>query len=369
MKKRKLVLVFNDVERVHLVKDVFLVPYYLGKRLDMEVSIVYPPTETNVDLPSSHRGVKLIRLPKGRYPITASLWLMKYAKEIDILMQFHFRNRVTLTTFVYKFFNPKGVVYCKSDGLFCFEPFISIPKSPLLKFLYRNYMRSVNCISFELKDALYMAQTKSFMGLSLKDKAVYMPNGFDEEDFQQSGVRERAFSEKENLMITIGRLGTYQKDTEMLLDAVADIDLKDWKIMLVGSIEEKFKSKIEAFYQMHPEKRYSVVFTGPVYDRNLLYDLYSRSKVFLLTSRFESYAIVLGEARRFSNYLVSTPVGCMSDRIHDKEQGSFVEIENSESLTSVVEDIINGHLDISKVSNDNLSWNELVKAIRLPGFN
>lgn len=68
MKKRKLVLVFNDVERVHLVKDVFLVPYYLGKRLDMEVSIVYPPTETNVDLPSSHRGVKLIRLPKGDIP-------------------------------------------------------------------------------------------------------------------------------------------------------------------------------------------------------------------------------------------------------------------------------------------------------------
>lgn len=67
--------------------------------------------------------------------------------------------------------------------------------------------------------------------------------------------------------------------------------------------------------------------------------------------------------------MVSTPVGCMSDRIHDKGQGSFVEIENSESLTSVVEDIINGHLDISKVSNDNLSWDELVKAIRLPGFN
>ena len=45
-----LTLIFRCFEEVHLGKDVFLVPYYLGKRLGYEVTIVYPLTGTNKKL-------------------------------------------------------------------------------------------------------------------------------------------------------------------------------------------------------------------------------------------------------------------------------------------------------------------------------
>lgn len=46
-KSGNLTLLFENVEHVHLGKDVFLFPYYLGKRYGMNVNIVYPQTPTN----------------------------------------------------------------------------------------------------------------------------------------------------------------------------------------------------------------------------------------------------------------------------------------------------------------------------------
>lgn len=51
-----------------------------------------------------------------------------------------------------------------------------------------------------------------------------------------------------------------------------------------------------------------VILLGNIEDKNLLYDDYDRAKVFLLTSRWESFGIVLVEALRFGNYIIATEI-------------------------------------------------------------
>lgn len=86
-----------------------------------------------------------------------------------------------------------------------------------------------------LYDRLY----KEFIDVyDIKLKLVLMPNGFDEETLKTLSIVEKDFGHKENIMITVGRLGTYQKNTEMLLNALDLMELRDWKVYLIGSISE-----------------------------------------------------------------------------------------------------------------------------------
>lgn len=76
-----------------------------------------------------------------------------------------------------------------------------------------------------------------------------LPNGIDLNRVRESAGRP-VFEQKENLILTIGRIGTEQKNNELLLKALADIKLKDWSVQFVGPIEESFKSKIDLFLKI-----------------------------------------------------------------------------------------------------------------------
>ncbi len=65
MKRKILALIFNSFREEYAGKDVFLVPYYLGKELNAEVNIIYQKTGKRVIL---YEFLKQIIL----YPIPAS---------------------------------------------------------------------------------------------------------------------------------------------------------------------------------------------------------------------------------------------------------------------------------------------------------
>jgi hypothetical protein len=52
----KFVLIFNHFETEHLGKETFLIPYYCGRLYNLDVTIVYPQTETNSYMPKEIRG-------------------------------------------------------------------------------------------------------------------------------------------------------------------------------------------------------------------------------------------------------------------------------------------------------------------------
>lgn len=349
-----LTLSFLYMEREHVGKDVTCVPQYLGRMLGADVEIVSLTSATNRDFPAELDGIRYRFLFRrgdrrnGWYKYAFFWWyLIRNAKRIDILMRFHYSVPTMIETILYKMCNPRGKVYIKCDTDHHIISKFPPPEKITDRWKLRLYERGIACIdviSCETENAYEAMSASSSPYFALGDKLVYVPNGFDERLLERLELAPRSAERKENLIVTVGRLGTEEKNTEMLLDALGRIDLRrggGWKCCLIGSSEPSFRAAIDRFYELHPDKREAVVFTGPIYDKRALWDYYDRSKVFVLTSRWESYGLVLNEAKRFGCYLVSTDVGAARDLIGGR-YGEYVPQEDAAALAEVLQRIIDG---------------------------
>lgn len=376
-RNKNLTLFFEFFDHEHLGKDPFMVPYYLGRMLGYSVTIIYPLSEHNKDLPSEVKGVRLIPLPLygtecshrmiRYYAFLKYLW--KHARKIDVFMRFFYADSLIL---FYKFLNPLGKVYIKMDV----NPRnIRLEDRRKRSFLHgwmneiknRYFKSRVDVISCETSLAYEKLRESKSSQYNWDDKLFMIPNGFDEELLQSLDLKEKTFTEKDNLIITVGRLGTLPKNTNMFLHALAKVDLADWKCCLVGPIAPELQSEISKFYLENPDKKDSVVFTGPIYDKKELWEYYNRSKLFVLTSKWESYALVFTEAQRFRNYILSTHVGAIDDVIQGGRYGMLVEQEDSDELARKIKQIISSENDIAHVYDDfdpsSLSWSSRLRIV------
>lgn len=380
---KNITLFFEHFQAIHFEKDPFMVPYYLGKMLGYTVTIIYPQLKENKNLPSEYKGVNLTPIqvygswntnPAIRY-IPIYQYLRKNAKQIDIFMCFFLDRKSELCTLVYKHYNPNGKIYIKMDV----NPFnipTSLPTTGyskkntvqiwLKKKWYNAFTKRVDVISCETTEAYNRIQNSNLPQYQFKKKLIIIPNGIDEEQIKRINMNKPSANEKENIMITVGRLGTKQKNNEMLLRALEQTDLKDWKIYLIGSIEPEAKSIFDSYLHKHPEWKNKVMFTGPIFDKKLLYRYFYKSRVFILTSRAESFAIVYAEAKRFCNYIVSTPVGAIYDMIGNGQYGQTVPQEDDKALSTALQNIIDGKTNINVFDDfdvESLSWENQLKTI------
>lgn len=349
MKREKnITLIFNRIEEEHLGKDVFLTPFYLGKQLGYATNIVYESSKTNRTLPKKWRGVNLLRL-RGHGVLLKFFYLFCHAWSIDVLMLFHFSYVTLLLGLTYKFLHPSGVLYIKADGLAVLNHEEQLCQSKKWKIkilcnLFRKLFQVVDKISIETREN-YERLCQPIFGVNVKEKLAFVLNGFDEDVLKDLNIQENNLSQKENIFLTVGRIGSYPKNSKMLLQAIPKIDLKGWKVVFVGPIEKQetdFSVYINSFFQSYPHLKDSVVFTGPIYDKAVLWEWYNRAKVFVLTSRFESFGIVLMEAFRFRDYILSTNVGFAAEAI-SYGYGEFLEQENVDDLAMKMQAIVDEH--------------------------
>lgn len=373
----KLTLTFLYMEYEHIGKDVTCVPYYLGKSLGYDVDIVSLTSATNRNFPSKLKGISFKFLfrhgdrKNGWYKLIFFwLYLMRNARRIDILMRFHYSIPTIIEVLIYKLFNKKGKVYIKCDTDHHIIEKFQNPnniRERLKKKLYKKGIKKIDIISCETLKAYNMMTASKSPYFAFNEKLLYIPNGFDEQELIQLGGSSNLWQDnKQNEIITVGRLGTYQKNTEVLLETLAKTNLNDWKVYLIGPIEPNFQNTIDKFYAEHPDKRDSVIFTGPIYDKEKLWTWYMRAKVFVLTSRWESYGLVLTEARRFGCYIVSTDVGAAYDLIGNNQYGEYIKQDNSEDLQRVLQRIINGvtvlNIDTKNAAQE-LSWEHVLSPV------
>ncbi|MDR1695702.1 MAG: glycosyltransferase family 4 protein [Endomicrobium sp.] len=366
-KKKTLYLVFNHFEKEHLGKDVFLVPYYLGKIYGFDVNIVYPKTKTNAYMPKEIRGVKLIPL-KNIFAFLPSkllkelvflFYVIKHAKSIDILMRFHLSRETVLIGTVYKWLNPKGFLYVKGDGGRRFlKPSFGGFKHILKRFICKNFLHNVDLISTETKKNYEEFLNTDLLGIDISAKLRLMYNGFDADLMKEFAVNKKTFAQKENLIITVGRLGTEEKNTQMLLDAASGLDMKNYKIALIGPVDARFQTYIDNFYAKNPHLQDKVVFTGAVYDKAELWAWYNKSKVFILTSLYEGFANVFAEAVNFENYLISTEVSGVKEMTGVSGYGEIIPQNDTARLRLLLQQIINGETDLESLY-DKINWNNI----------
>ena len=369
--KRKFVAYFDRMEDVHLTKDVGLVPYYISKEFDLELEYV----TADVCKANEFRGVKITKIKRlGSSSINFNfyLFLLKNKGKIDYLMTFHCRNYSLILGLIYKALNPTGKFYIKMDlgNPFEFqgrsEPknFKNLKTTIIFKFL--KLQKLVDLFSTEIDEVFEQLYAKGIYQLDIKNKLTQIINGADDQNIEASGYKSKniIIQKKENIFLTVGRIGNYVKNNELLLNSIKKIDLKNWKLIIVGPIEDEFRNKIEEFQNEYAYDKNKIEFLGGIYEREKIYEIYSKAKVFILTSRSECFAQVFSEARYFGNYIITTDVAGAKQILKDGKHGD--RIENSMDLSEKITEIIEGKkiIDTEYILNnrEEIAWSNIIKS-------
>lgn len=373
--KKNITLLWRKLNSLEFGKDVVLVPYYLGQALGYQVEICCGYSEEIATQISKRqkKDLHFVRRPLGYKPLQRIPIYVKYlwqnASRINLLMCFHWRLETFVNILLYKILNRDGLIYVKLDtesGKEWDLSRCSFIGRTILKIIYNSCLSKVNVISCETSQPYNSLCHNKYFGDQLRKKLVLMPNAFDEAHLNILRIKERMYDEKENLMITVGRLGTSQKNTEMLLKALEDVDLKEWKFCFIGPIENDFNSIIEQFYKNYPSKRKQIIFKGKIDNKKELWEWYNKAKIFVSTSRRESYGLVLNEAKRFRNYIISTRTGAAEDLIEQEKYGYFIEQEDNIGLSNILSQIVNKQINIDVYHNydsQKLSYQNMIEVL------
>lgn len=331
---------FCGVETILLIKDPGMIPYFLYKNYNYESYLVSYIAENVDDICTREvKGLKLIHIKDNRkkkdtIPVFAwsmIKYILKNARKIDILNLYFLKHSIVYGI-IYKIINPKGILYLKLD----LNP-DHMKKDEKHKFeklrswFYKVYFKYIpDLLSVESNAGYEYVQNKFSLS---RLKLIQIPNGVDTSVINRNKMHVKSFEEKENLIITVGRIGTAEKHTEFLLEAARSIRWKDdWKLVCVGPIEEDFQSYIEIFYIENPHLKDRITFTGPIFNKEELFGWYNQAKIFCLSSRYESFGLVFPEAQTFGNYILSTPVAPLNDFIENNTLGRAIKTPTELSL-------------------------------------
>lgn len=271
-------------------------------------------------------------------------YLINNSKNIDILHLIHLVRQNIIYGLIYKFLNPKWKLYIMMD----FDP-TSYTKETIfwsnVKFLWKFFYKFTNYFINKC-DCLSVETTKWYDFLinyntSIKNKLVYIPNGFNYENMKELIWKINNFQEKENLILTVWRIWHYQKNTELFLEALKKVELKNWKVWIIWPIEQEFEETIKTFFEQNPDLKDKILFKWPIYDKKKLFEIYNKSKIFCLTSRWESFGIVLVEAMYFGNFIITTDISSAFDVTWNWKYWYIVSQNNPEHLATQINHLIN----------------------------
>ena len=367
MVKKKYVCIFPGLLNFHLIKDVGLLPYTMGKFFNYNSNILTYNNDDYSYLDNELNGsfLNLIYLEKKFNTETRDVifYLLKNSRSIDVLQSFNLHDTLGLFSFffIYKLLNRNGKVYVKLDAD---DLIISLLIGK--KGIYR-YMQ--NFMIKHLVDLMSVESTKSYEKLTESntipsDKLIHIPNGI----YIKSKVE---IPEKKNYILNVGHLGTKTKATEILLEAFSAIEnLDDWKLILVGSVDESFKDYIDDYFKLNPHLIDKIIFKGYVSDRDEIYRYYSESKIFCFPSRSESFGIALIESAYFGNYLLTTDVGGAKDVLNVTDYGEIIKMDDSNYLAGRLQELISNPEKYEKDPNelmvkvnDKFNWAKLCEKI------
>ncbi len=352
-KKPRFVTLFPETENIHLIKDVGMIPYVMYKNFDYDASIVTYQNGTYPYLDNEVAGLKLEYLSRIHNDSSKDVieYLKLNAKDIDIIHLFHWIPRTFDWINIYQELNPKGKVYLKLDAT---ESILNMDIVGCAGTWLLNILKKCHVVSVETLDLCQCLND------NWPIKVEYIPNGFHE--IHKNPV---AYQEKENTILTVGRIGTYQKASEVLLEAFnqAHTHMKNWNLKLVGPITPGYQQVIDNYLNQNPALKDKILFTGAIADRAMLEHEYSKAKIFCLPSRFESFGIVLIEAAKSGCYLITSNVTSAKDLTDNGRYGSIFEIDNTNQLAeelikaSTNEEMLKTNcLAVQKFAQENFHW-------------
>src|SRR5574344_1065264 len=278
----KFVTIFPSASDTHLNKDVFMLPKNLAKLGYESVLVCSKKPNQNLIQKDKDVRVEFLSGETGDYESKAEYSAMReyinaHAKDIDILNLYHINFGNLKLVKLYKRLNPSGISYIKSD--LDLREFKNKPNF-LKESIRKKYMRCVDIVSSESKDLCFRLSQR------FNRKVEYIPNGYAEVKLP----KEILNAKKQNVFLSVGRLGTEQKRTEDLVNAYLIIYKKcDFDLWLVGTETDEFKEFMSVIYSDYPDVKKRIKEFGEIKYQKKLFEIYAKSKMLVLPSGWESF--------------------------------------------------------------------------------
>jgi len=380
--RRKILAYSYLFQKMYLSKDIFLIPYYISKEKGLKLEYRYNENLGDTNIPQIHRDARIKESCCGNEFLSLLWYVVLHAWTIELLFLNGSSAKHMFAVWLFKMLHPKGKVVVFGDmerpqaEEFAKTGFVfSSGLAGWLKELLTNYFFNhvtyivANTEAYEIMKEL--CDRKGWKGLS------YFYPCLDDELFNKYGLKRVPFLEKENIIICVGRIGNHQKNTEMLLEALENVDLKDWKIYMIGPVTSSFDLKegggfqcvIDDFFERCPQHKNKLIFTGMIYDMKEIFIYYNRAKVLLSTARHEGFANVYSQAAALGCYVISTDVGGADIGSNQWRFGTMLEQESSENLSKVLTTLVEGRLkmdDLWSIPFEEMCYSNRVKEFLFP---
>lgn len=377
---RTFVTIFPICENVHLTKDLGQIPYFLHRTFSYNARIVsYKNSQQYSNLDGEVKGLKMEFIPnRGRVSFlerSVLSYIYKNAKSIDVLNLYIFSKFTFVYGILYKKLNPNGFLFLKLDGYN--ETFaeqaevrhsVHSMKNRFLKSLEKKFLKQVDLITIENSEGEGLVKRKF---PQVAHKVSYLPVGVNDVYLREAFPRRKLYHEKENIILTVGRVGEEIKNHDMMLRALARLDLKDWKLVFVGPVNPSFEQKYKAWIREYPHLESRILFTGEICDRKTLYAWYDRSKIFCMTSLKESFCHSIGEALYFGNYIIGTEgIVSMPDITNRGKYGTTLKTNDDAALAEALQNRIDNESSLAELcpeimhySDNQFTWSGIIGRI------
>lgn len=317
----------ENLENIHLVKDVGMIPYMLGKfGYCNPVLVSYGRKREEFSYLDKTVALEIRPRYTGNNILDGVLWLLKHAKGIEVLNLYHYKQSTFIWSMVYKAVNPDGKVYVKLDIDPSEGKKMKMEKYSVKYYLTKKVLGNCACVSCE---------TKSFQKYANRAWPVsleYIPNGVKAEEIC---LEEK----KEKIILTVGRLGSKQKATELLLEAFVKAFAfisKDWRLVLAGPAEEDFMRRLHELEHRDSEAYHNITYVGELKDRKALHELYAKATIFTMPSRWEGFCLVGLEALSKGDYLLTTNLESFVELSNYGEFGAYFGVDDMEEYSNKI---------------------------------
>ena len=319
---------YRHWESVELMKDCGLVPYMLAKELSAIPVMYFGSKPEDYPYLSYLPEMKMLyhNAETGLEDAYKDVLSNDYHK-MDVLIFYGLYKNTPGYLDAYRKLRPDGKVFCGLDMNYWWMEKISWDSFPVKVFSMQCDVLATSCRP--VRDALNRNPKVHF-------PCHWLPNGF----YNPTGLQTIADPElKENIIITVGRIGTQQKRNEELLSAFAQISdrISEWSLRLIGPIEPEFMQYIENFFSQYPHLKDRVTFTGQIADKEKLYSEYAKAKIFALTSWAEGMPNAYAEALIHGCMFITSDINAADDITNYGELGLCYVRADVDALSSAIE--------------------------------
>ena len=351
--------IFPGLYNYILAKDVGMIPYTLSDRLETTITTYDNDDYNYLEDFMKKDNFKINILEKtGNERRDVIRYIRRNASNIDIIQFYHLRySLLPYYILAYKLHNPHGHVYLKLDSHHEYIDFL-IKRGGIgastRRLLVRILFKFIDTLSTETKRNYHTLHESNIID---DEKLLYIPNGISYD--------ETPLYDKDKTILYVGFIQKLYKRCDILFDALSQVQLGDWKVVLIGKIGEDMEDYLENYYKENPELEDKIIYRGYIEDKGELANEYAKSSIYCCTSDRESFGLSLLEASYHGNYLISTDVGACRDILEKTGYGRICE-HSTESIRDCIQYTIDNWEDIREdpyrmreVVYDEFNWNKI----------